>query len=165
MHPHAHLHRRVGIAPGAGDGVDGEIEGEGRAHHGIDAGIGVEDELICRQHAPLHAVLVAGRDHRLGLARHVPRALMPDRLERAAIDVFSALEEIRRPHPGVAGVVRGHPVEAVVVGREADIVKFDADVVSAWLDGVDLVVDSLLGAPQCEAARPVESNGPFGEHG
>ena len=165
MIPHRHLDRRVGITPSAGDGVDGEVERGGRAHHGIDAGVGVEDDLISWQHAPPHAVLVAGRDHRLGLARHVPRALMPDRLKRAAIGIFSALEEIRRPHPRVAGIVRGDPVEEIVVGREADVVEFDADVVSAWLDGVDLVVDSLLGALQCEAARPIEGNGPFGERG
>ncbi len=124
-----------------------------------------KEELTARKHTALHAVLVQGGNDGLGLARHVARALVADRLEGALIAGLAALEEVRRPHARVGGVVGGDPVGEVVVGQEADVVELDADVEAAGLDAVDLVVDALLRALHREAARPVQGDGPLGQVG
>ncbi len=124
-----------------------------------------KEKLTARKHTTLHAILIHCSNNRLRLAGDVARALMPHRLKGALIARLAALEEIRGPHPRIPGVVGGDPVEAVVVGQEADVVELDTNIKAAGLDRLDLVVDALLCALHREAARPVEGDDPLGQVG
>lgn len=90
---------------------------------------------------------------------------MPDRLEQTPIVSRPAAEEPRCPYALVAGVVGGDPVVGLIVGRVAEVVEFDADEEATGGDGVDLVVDAMLGAEGREATGPVGCYGVGGESG
>lgn len=127
--------------------------------------MGVENKLTTAKHRPNLPTLIHSRNRRSIHPIHSRCSLMSHGAIRAPIISATAGEKPRCPDASVAGVVGGNPVDDVVVGGPAGIEELDADEEATGANGVDLVVNTLLGADEGEAERPVGRHGPGGEDG
>ena len=71
----------------------------------------------------------------------------------------------RGPHARIPRIIRGDPMQHIIISGPAGVEELDTDKVAARGDGVDLVVDALLGADEGEAEGPVGGHGVAGEDG
>jgi hypothetical protein len=90
---------------------------------------------------------------------------MPHRPVRAAIIGTATGKEPGGPDAGIASVIGGDPMQDIIIGGPARVEELDADEEASGGDGVDLVVDALLGVEEGEAQRPVRRHGVGGQDG